>query len=366
MPGLIGDVDYYPRAGRERMAGMSRVPGSPLVFAVELPVDRVLAPARVLLVQFGLIGAGIIVVGLVAAWILSKRITDPLVRLKQAAVALAKGETPTAPLPADRTDEIGALTRTFETMAAVVERARQDLERKVEERTAALTRAQEDLVRQERLATLGHLASGVGHELRNPLAVMSNAVYLLDATLDHPPGKASDYLAMLRRQIGLANKIVADLLDFARTRPPERRLVDVASFVDEQLDRIDLPPGIRLVREVDPELPTVNADPVQVGQVVFNLLTNALQSMDGRPGVLTVRGRAQNGSVSVEVGDTGPGVPEEIRDRIFDPLFTTRSRGIGLGLSVSRILARANQGDISLSDEERGGAWFILELPAAR
>ena len=250
-------------------------------------------------------------------------------------------------------------------MAMSVQEARESLERKVAERTRALEEARDELLRKERLASLGHLASGVGHELRNPLGVMSNVVYYLEATMPDAPARVQEYLALLRKQIQLAEKIVADLLDFARVRSPERVAVSVAPFVREQLCRVDLPERIEVAEELDPGLPPVYVDPVQVGQVFFNLLTNAVQAMDGDRGRLTVRARAMNGRVRLEVEDSGPGVPPEHHDRIFEPLFTTKAAGIGLGLSVSRSLARANDGDLSVATESRCGAVFRLDLPAA-
>ena len=105
------------------------------------------------------------------------------------------------------------------------------------------------------------------------------------------------------------------------------------------------------------------ADPVQIGQVLYNVLTNAVQAMDNMGGTLTVRGRRHNGVVRIEVADEGPGIPADSRDRVFEPLFTTKQRGIGLGLSVSRSLAQANGGDLRVGDHGPPGAVFILELP---
>jgi signal transduction histidine kinase len=192
---------------------------------------------------------------------------------------------------------------------------------------------------------------------------MSNIAYYLDVTLPDAPPKARHHVEMLKRQIGLAEKIVSDILDFTRVKPPDSREVEVASFIDEQLHRVAIPATITVQREIDPSLPTIRADPVQIGQVLYNVLTNAVQAMDNMGGTLTVRGRRQNGVVRIEVADEGPGIPADSRDRVFEPLFTTKQRGIGLGLSVSRSLAQANGGDLRVGDHGPPGAVFILELP---
>jgi signal transduction histidine kinase len=251
-------------------------------------------------------------------------------------------------------------------MARSVEDSRARLEQLVSERTTELARAQHELIRREKLAVLGQLASSVGHELRNPLGVMANIVYYLNATLPDAPPKARHHLEMLKRQVGLAEKIVSDILDFTRVKPPDSREVEVAPFIDEQLQRVVVPSTISVECEIEGDIPPVHADPVQIGQVLYNVLTNAVQAMDGNGGVLTVRGRRHNGVVRIEVADQGPGIPADSRDQIFEPLFTTKQRGIGLGLSVSRSLAQANGGNLSVGHHGPPGALFILDLPPAR
>lgn len=212
---------------------------------------------------------------------------------------------------------------------------------------------------------LGQLSSSIGHELRNPLGVMLNAVYFLEMTLRDAPPKAREYLRLVREQIRLSERIVSDLLDSARTRPPQRAALSVHDVVSECSQRVPVPASIRMERDMPPDLPALYADPDQLGQILVNLFTNAVQAMDGREGTLTVRARQYDSRVRIEVQDTGDGVPEEHRDKIFEPLFTTKARGIGLGLSVSRSLAQANSGDLSVANHSGGGAVFRLDLPVS-
>src|SRR4029453_15293867 len=143
-----------------------------------------------------------------------------------------------------------------------------------------LKETQESLVRREKLARLGQLASGVGHELRNPLGVMTNAVYYLELVQPDAPEEIREYHGILKSQIGLAERIVSDLLDFSRIRPPQRQEGAFARLVDEQLVRLGKIEGVTVRHEVADDLPSAHIDPVQVGQVVLNLLLNAAQAME--------------------------------------------------------------------------------------
>jgi signal transduction histidine kinase len=235
---------------------------------------------------------------------------------------------------------------------------------RADEAVAALIEAEAQLVRREKLAMLGQLAGSVGHELRNPLGVMANAVYYLDMVQTDAADDVREYHGILRTQIALAERIVADLLDFSRTRAPQVETVSVARLVEDQLARLPLPPDVRVVRDLPDADLTVRVDPVQVGQVVYNLLLNAVQAMDGGGGVLTVRARGEGVVVHVDVADTGPGIPAGFEQKIFEALFTTKARGIGLGLAVSRTLAEANHGRLAVASRPGAGATFTLTLPA--
>ncbi len=249
--------------------------------------------------------------------------------------------------------------------AEVFQRAQQlqEVNQQLRASNAALREAQDQLVRKERLATLGQLASSVGHELRNPLGVITNSVYVLEALLPDAPPKVREYFGILRAQVRQSERIIGDLLDFARVRPPQRIPVRLETLVEEQVRRAAVPPGIRIERAFPPPAVVVQADPQQIGQVVFNLVVNAVQAMNGPGGVLTVSARRHEGRVRVEVRDTGPGIPPENLERVFEPLFTTKARGIGLGLAVSRMLARAHGGDTSVASQPGRGAAFTLDLP---
>lgn len=354
----------YVRDSQPKLSVAQRIPNSPLVLAFEFNATHVIGPLHALLGRFAAVAALVVLVGALLGWWMSRGITRPLSRLTEAAEAISAGDLDRPPLPIERDDELGRLSRAFAIMTGNVRAAHENLEQQVEARTAELQRAQEENVRRERLATLGQLSSSVGHELRNPLGVMSNVVYFLDATMASPSPKTAEYLHILKSQISLSEKIVADLLDFARVKAPQREPLAMGTLVDDQLRRASIPPSITVERQGDPAT-VVSVDPVQIGQVVLNLFTNAAQAMEDTGGTLGIAWLEESGAVSLRVSDTGPGIATEHLTRIFDPLFTTKARGIGLGLSVSRSLAEANGGTLTVESTPGAGATFTLKMVKA-
>src|SRR5262249_1274647 len=139
--------------------------------------------------------------------------------------------------------------------------------------------AHEENKKKDRLATLGHLAGGVGHELRNPLGVMTNSLYVLEMMITQPDPMIRDYLGILRNQISLSEKIVAAFLDFARPKPPIRSALRVDSLLRQQVERLGPLKEVNVEWDLTPTVPMVEVDGTQIGQVVFNLVTNAVQAM---------------------------------------------------------------------------------------
>jgi len=236
------------------------------------------------------------------------------------------------------------------------------LEQMVAERTRELEGAQEQLVRQEKLAALGQLAGGLGHELRNPLGVISNAAYYLKMTLADSDEKTGEYLGIISSEIGTATKIVSDLLDFSRIRSMEKSPTDVSQVIAEVLETLTIPDEVEVVPEAPVGLPAAQVDPRHLRQVLENLLTNACQAMP-EGGRLAIGVAAASAQVVVRVRDTGPGIPREHLDKVFEPLFTTKARGIGLGLAVSRSLSEANGGSIEVESQAGKGTTFTVFLP---
>jgi signal transduction histidine kinase len=234
----------------------------------------------------------------------------------------------------------------------------------LEDSLAELASAHDQLVRSERLAAIGQLASTVGHELRNPLGVISNALYLLRGDFGPAPSApALRHLNTADREVSAATVIVSDLLEFARERKPVLDRVDIRSLVDEVLSVAPAPSGIAVVPELPDEPLEAPADRDMLRQVLLNLVTNAYQAMpDG--GMLTLTATGGAGVVQVRVQDTGSGMSPETQSRLFEPFFTTKARGVGLGLAVSRRLVEAHGGDIVVESQEGRGSTFRMVLPS--
>jgi PAS domain S-box-containing protein len=238
----------------------------------------------------------------------------------------------------------------------------ENLQAEVENRTCELRYAQEQLVRRERLATLGQLAGSVGHELRNPLGVISNAVYYLNLVQPDANEVVKEYLGIIKKETVAAEKIITDLLDFSRIQSLNREAVSVARLVQQAQERFPVPAPILVSIETPLGLPSVYADPQQIVQVLGNLVVNACQAMpDG--GKLTISAVVQNDRIAIEVQDTGGGIPPENMSKLFEPLFTTKAKGIGLGLTICKNLVEANGGRIEVQSEPGHGSTFTIFLP---
>lgn len=253
-----------------------------------------------------------------------------------------------------------ALARRRDYALALVDERTAELESSVSQ----LEQAQEQLLRQERLAAIGELASAVGHELRNPLGVITNAHYLLRARLDQAGGdeNASRHLTTAEREVGAATLIVSDLLDFARAREPVRAPVDVVDLMNEVESVIPPPPGITIERDNAADCPPALADRDQLRQVLLNLVTNAYEAMP-EGGTIKIGVGTSNGQVRVTVSDPGLGMDAEAAVRLFEPFFTRKARGIGLGLAVTKRIVDSHGGTISVQTAPGEGTTFTLDLP---
>jgi PAS domain S-box-containing protein len=258
----------------------------------------------------------------------------------------------------------------------VIRKLNAELEQRVEERTRELHHAQEELVRKEKLAVLGALAGGVGHELRNPLGVISSSIYYLNLVQPDANKKIKKHHAMIEQEVHNATRIISDLLDYARVINTDPKPASVRELVEHTLSRFPVPTSVRVSIKIPADLPQVYADPLHVEQILGNLITNACQAMSKpsldtkagsttlkNSGKLTISAHLQKKMVAIAVKDTGIGVTPENMEKLFEPLFSTKVTGIGLGLAVSKKLAEANGGRIEVESEVGKGSAFTLYLP---
>lgn len=305
----------------------------------------------------------------VNSFLIISTIAEPIAKLHEGTEIIGSGNLDYK-VGTSAEDEIGQLSRAFDQMTEDLKARTEELkehsenlEKMVEERTKQLRDAQEELVRQEKLAVLGQLAGGVGHELRNPLGAIKNAAYFLNMVLEEPEPEVKETLEILEREVSTSERIISNLLDFARPKPPTRRKVDVNDVVQGALSRVAVPENIEVVTQMEETLPQILADPDQLGQVFGNIILNAIQAMP-EGGQLLVKSEVPSPEqLSVSFTDTGTGIPEENLSKIFEPLFTTKAKGIGLGLAISKTLVEDHEGTIEVESTVGTGSTFTVKLP---
>lgn len=236
------------------------------------------------------------------------------------------------------------------------------------ERSANRQKLPEQTLQTEKLAELGRLTAGIAHEINNPLAVIAYAMELLRRDAELTPFQV-EMAVRIEDEIERLKTLTESLLSFSSAREGCRRLVALNDLLEEvlRLIRFELQrQAVQLEMELG-ELPLVAADPNQVKQVVINLIMNAVQAMHGE-GKITLRTAHRGDAVELAVSDTGPGIPENLRERIFTPFFTTKAEGegTGLGLHICRNIVNEHGGTIVVESSPRGGATFKVCLPVAQ
>jgi signal transduction histidine kinase len=303
-------------------------------------------------------------------------LTRPMAKLSRAAEALAEGRHD-APVDVDTSDEIGRFARAFNAMAGEIRRRdaeirgwNAELHARVEQRTAELREAQEQIERTRRLAAIGTLGAGVAHELNNPLTGIIGLLTV--ARAEAPAGALRDDVDAALAEARRAAKVVHDLVQATERQRTgtDRSAFALAAPVRSAVERLAPEAsarGVRVRLEADPRAPPMHGDPARVEALVVELLRNAVVATP-RGGDVAVKVAAlSDAAVRVEVADGGPGVPPELRDRIFDPFFTTRSHegAAGLGLATCHGIAVEHHGKLTLESEEGRGARFAAVFPAA-
>lgn len=217
----------------------------------------------------------------------------------------------------------------------------------------------------ERLATIGQVAGGIAHELRNPLNVIRTSVYYLRTTQKLTPEKLAQHLERIEKQVGLGDSVITALSNFARMPLPNLVPIPLQEFFSAILDRSPVPEHVNVRVEIPGHVPPASADRDQLEIVFGNLIRNACDAMPGG-GQILIEATAEHDSVTVVVRDTGPGIAPEHQKRIMEPFFSTKARGIGLGLALSRAILERSSGQLSLTSPPGTGAAFTVKLPAAR
>ena len=323
---------------------------------------------------FGMLTALVISVAILLTVLLVRRMVGPLQALAAATRRIAGGNLDEV-VRSGSNDEIGQLASSFNQMTSELKRSRRELEmysasleEEVRRRTRELEEAQSQLVQAEKMSAVGLLVSGVAHELNNPLAgVVGYSQLLLKSDCDERVRRG---LEKINREAERCKKIVQNLQTFARKHKPQKDYVGVNGILESTLElrsyqlKVD---NIVVQSDLDADLPKTMADFHQLQQVFLNLIINGHQAMvaSGKGGRITLRSRRREDWISVQIEDSGPGIPPENLGRVFDPFFTTKEvgQGTGLGLSICYGIIEEHKGRISVRNGAGGGALFTVELP---
>jgi len=401
-----GAIEFSDQSGHRFLATFATVPKLNWRVFVQQPIEEAYAASKEMREEIFKILVLVILITLVFGVLLSRVVVGRVHTLQRAMEQVGEGNFDVPHVPSSN-DEFGALTEKFLWMAnslkdktlklisaqRELQKWNSELEKRVQERTRNLKEAQEQLIAQEKLAALGQMASVVGHELRNPLAVMNNSVYFLKTKLasffasdqdnvvtpaeagaqSNVPGsgfrrndgvdpKIQKHLTIIETEIMKSNNIIRDVLDFSRNRALNLSSQKVDELVEKAIERIQFPANVGLKKELQLGDLQVPLDEDEIRQVLVNLMENACQAMTSG-GTLIVGTKSHTDQVEIIIADTGCGIPQEHLNKIFAPFFTTKSRGTGLGLAVVKKIIERHQGVIHVISKVGEGTSFHIQLP---
>ena len=300
--------------------------------------------------------AGAFLICAAVIMVLAVSVRRPMMELQDKIARVTLGDMEASVSFAERNDEIGDLGRDFNDMVAQLKASREEIQ----------LLHQTQMSRAEHFATLGELAAGLAHEIRNPLAGIAGVIEIVSRDL--PPGSpARSVIKDAKEEAVQINRILTDLLETARPKPPQFQVKDIGATVEHAVlfaRQQAITKRITIEWNNDEEIPAVDHDPHQINQVLLNLLLNAIQSMD-QPGTIYVTLRRDKDAALITVADQGKGIAPETLPNIFRPFFTTKGHGTGLGLSLARRIVESHRGTISVRSEVGKGTQFVIRLPIA-
>ncbi|GAB1401304.1 hypothetical protein MASR1M68_02150 [Elusimicrobiota bacterium] len=320
----------------------------------------------------------VIFAGIIISSFLIKILIKPIDYLMVGTNKIANGDL-TYRIPLISRDEFRNLSISFNSMASDIEVKIKELNKEkkellnlkvaFEERSQELEETldkvqsiQQDLIRSEKFATVGRLASSVAHELRNPLASIKNIAYFLSKLGAFADDKSKQMVEMLSSEVLRANKIITELLDYSKTRKLSKFDIDIDSFIEKSVQNALLPENIKLVLNLESFKAMI--DPDRITQVLLNLISNAKDAMSQNGGIITIVSKKfDNDSFIISIEDNACGIDPESLKHIFEPLFTTKLKGIGLGLPIVKEIIDAHNGQITVESTINVGTKFTIKLP---
>lgn len=356
-----GVIEFTGREGVPVLAAFAPIGRTGWGVVVREPTSESYADARHIRVILGGVFLFSLVASLLLGGHLARRIATPMTDLVRGVQRITDGDL-SARLQAGDGDEVARLAAAFNEMAG-----------RLQERIADIGRAHERVLeterrflRSERLSAVGQLAAGLAHEINNPLNVISGFCELLLARTP-PEDRRRAHVSEILRESLRCQRLVGDLLDFAKPKEPRRSLVVLPQMIAETLSLVGAQArgsNIRIEPAIEPALPPLFADADQVKQLLLNLFLNACQAMP-EGGVLRVEASARGRNAEVRVIDTGHGIPGHQLKDVFNPFFTTKEDGAGLGLALCHSIAEGHGGSIDAESREGRGAAFTVRLPLA-
>jgi signal transduction histidine kinase len=352
---IHGSTHEYMHNDEPMVGGLAGVKGTNLLAGVQIPKAAAYLTARELLNNLILVALVLLVAAAIIGLFGSRLLTRTLERLSRAARIVATGRFDIQVAVTSK-DEIGELANSFNQMAS-----------ELDSREKALKDAQAALIQSEKMAAFGELGAGIAHEIKNPLAGVLGLTQLSMRKMDENDPIYKN-LGIIEKETNRCTNIIQNLLKFSRQEKVVFESVDLnqvardaMAIVEHQLEMNK----IKLISEFDDALPDISGNANQIQQVLINLMINAQQAMEGRPGEVKLATSSNNGHAHVKVTDNGPGIPDELQSKIFEPFFTTKpvGKGTGLGLSVSYGIIKEHDGDIALQSSPDEGTCFTLSFP---
>src|ERR1039458_1851205 len=298
--------------------------------------------------------AGALLICVAVIMVLAVSVRRPMLELQDKIARLRLGDMDVSVGFASRNDEIGDLGRDFNDMVAQLKASREEIQRL----------HQTQMSRAEHFATLGELAAGLAHEIRNPLAGIAGVIEIIGRDLP-PNSPARSVIKDAKEEAVQINRILTELLEIARPKPPQFRVGDMCSTVEHAVmfaRQQAITKRIMVELEIKDAIPPAEHDPNQINQVLLNLLLNAIQSMD-KPGIIRVSLESDEDDVLIAVADEGKGISREHLPNIFRPFFTTKGHGTGLGDRKSTRLNSSHLGHIDVTSVVGKGTQFLVRLP---
>jgi signal transduction histidine kinase len=352
----LGVTREYVKDDKEMVGGFSHVEFGDVLVGAQIAKTAAYLTERELLNNLVIVALVLLAVAAVLSLFWARRITRPIEKLSEATKEIGKGQFDVS-IDLRSKDEIGELAGSFSTMAT-----------ELDSRERALKDAQAALVQSEKMAAFGQLGAGIAHEVKNPLAGILGFAQLSLRKLDKED-PLYENVSVIEKETKRCRNIIDNLMKFARQEKVAYEMTDINSVVEDAVTILNHQLGVhqvQLEKDLAPDLPGVMINSNQVQQVLMNLMINAQQAMDGKPGLVIVKTSASgSGKVEISVTDNGPGIPRDIQTKIFEPFFTTKStgKGTGLGLSVSYGIIKDHKGDILIESELGVGTTFIITFP---